>query len=39
MEKLASFINTSASTRTIMGGMVQVVEVHDYAYMGKWRYD
>ena len=39
MEKLASFISTDKSTRNIAAGMVQVVDVYDYAFIGKWRYD
>jgi hypothetical protein len=35
---LDSIVDTR-STRTIVGGMVQVVDVNDYAYMGKWGFN
>ena len=39
MEKLAGLIESVSSTNSIVGGMVQVVDPYDYAYIGKWRYD
>ncbi len=37
--KLSSFIDTASSTRTIVGGMVEVVDMQDFAFMGNWRYN
>ena len=39
LDKLCDFIETSASTRTIVGGMVEVVDMQDFAFMGTWRYN
>ena len=39
LEKLSSFIDLASSTRTIVGGMVEVVNMQDFAFMGTWRYN
>jgi hypothetical protein len=39
LDSLSSFIETAASTRTIVGGMVKVVEMSDYAFVGRWRFN
>jgi len=39
LDKLSSFIDTASSTRTIVGGMVEVVDMQDFAFMGNWRYN
>jgi hypothetical protein len=38
LNQLAKLIENSSSDSSIVSGMVQVVEVNDYAYIGKWRF-
>jgi len=38
LDKLCSFIETVSSTRTIVGCMVEVVEMQNFAFTGIWRY-
>ena len=35
---LAMLIETAASTRNIVGGMVQVIDTYDYAFIGKFSF-
>lgn len=39
LDELTEFIDRASSTKYIVGAMVQVVDVYDYAFMGTWRYD
>ena len=39
LKQLDELIESVSSSSSIVSGMVKVVDVHDYAYMGKWRYD
>ncbi len=39
LDKLCSFIETASSTQSIVGGMVEVVDMQDFAFMGTWRYN
>ena len=39
LDKLSSFIDTASLTMTIVGGMVEVVDMQDFAFMGNWRYN
>jgi len=37
--KLDELIEGRSSGSSIVEGMIEVIEVNDYAYMGKWRFD
>jgi len=39
IDKLCSFIDRSSTTQSIVGGMVEIVEMQDFAFMGTWRYN
>ncbi len=39
LDKLSSFIERASSTQSIVGGMVEVLEMQDFAFMGTWRYN
>ena len=39
MEELNALVEGASTTSSIVGGMVQVVDPYDLAFIGKWRYD
>jgi len=39
LEKLNSLIKSAKSTRSIAGGMVDVVDSQDLAFLGTWNYN
>ena len=39
LDKLSSFIESVSFTHSIVGGMVQVVDMQDFAFMGRWKYN
>ena len=39
IENLQAFISSTHSRESIIGGLVQVVDVQDYAYIGQWRFN
>ncbi len=39
LEKLSSFIQSVSTTKSIVGGMVHVVNMQDIAFSGRWRYN
>ena len=39
IDNLQALISTTYSDHSIIGGMVQVVDVQDYAFIGQWRFN
>ena len=39
LDKLSLFIQSVSFTQSIVGGMVQVVVMQDFAFIGRWRYN
>ena len=39
LEELSAFIDRATTTQSIVSGMAKVVEMQDYAFMGRWRYN
>jgi hypothetical protein len=39
IDNLQAFISTAYSNESIIGGIVQVVDVKDYAFIGEWRFN
>ncbi len=39
IDNLTKFISSTLSNDSIIGGMVQVVDVQDYAFVGQWRFN
>jgi len=39
LKQLDELIEGRSSGSSIVEGMIEVVEINDYAYMGKWRFD
>ena len=39
IENLQEFISRTYSIDSVVGGMVQVVDVQDYAFVGQWRFN
>ena len=39
IHNLQEFISTAYSDQSFIGGMVQVVDVQDYAFIGQWRFN
>ena len=39
IDNLQAFISSTYSNGSIVGGLVQVVDVQDYAFIGQWRFN
>ena len=38
-DELSAFIGRVSTTQKIVGGMVEILDMQDYAFMDRWRYN